>query len=842
MNSDCVELRTAITTRYVGCMYKGSLDEQGCARKFRNTLNKMERQNEEKFTGESGIEGGGCSLTLNTDTVSQLVNVCQDDGLGQDECAKLVKSYVGLKVVSSEAAEDKEQSSPECTPCDEITPEPEPIFFVWDQVFSQSFLHYPSSVEYGHHVSIGGGGGGAFRLAVSPKFHGVSIGDSAMDDLISTTHPIAEVFEENSNSMWNGMDAPLFSQYGLPVGNDNAGNVAVLSEVESNFLLVRHSHGMLLNGEIVDVGSLQAYHYHANINSWELVGSIGGSNAAESIIAVALADKARYFIAEYQYRLVDIPTAPPSHHDDYTPTVSPSYYDSYDDSVDDDFSHDDYTPTVSPSYYDSYDDSVDDDFSHDDYTPTVSPSYYDSYDDSVDDDYNYEPGLDDYTPTVSPSHHDSYDGPDDDFAYDDGYNYHDDDSVHDDLYGLFDDPYYSGPQDDYYGPDGPGFYDDYYNGPDGPVFYDDYYNGPDGPVFYDDYYNGPDGPVFYDDYYNGPDGPGFYDDFYDDAFYDPVPYDDYDFDYNSNDDNWYVIDDTPLSPPTDPEEPDLYQDDVNGSEDDNYFNPYGPSLNGKPKTKNGGVDQNLKIGNNGEISTVRRFRVHTIGRDGNISPVGGDILGTVGEYSDFDSGTSVGISWDGRTVAVGFRGFGDACNSVAVYQLSEENVWVQAGENIQLDNDHCTGDHTLALHFFGHIVAVGSVQKEGLVRVYQFDGIRWVQKGDDMRGDTNSESLFGKSLSMDGDGNRIIVGAPNHSGDNDDTRLAGQVKIYRYISERNIWQTDAVMYGENKNQRFGFSVSMDLAGSRVAVGSIGNGGGAEVYQNFNSILSPASQS
>eukprot|EP00957_Ditylum_brightwellii_P109688 8366690-Ditylum_brightwellii.AAC.1 len=108
MNSDCVELRTAITTRYVGCMYKGSLDEQGCARKFRNTLNKMERQNEEKFTGESGIEGGGCSLTLNTDTVSQLVNVCQDDGLGQDECAKLVKSYVGLKVVLSEAAEDKE--------------------------------------------------------------------------------------------------------------------------------------------------------------------------------------------------------------------------------------------------------------------------------------------------------------------------------------------------------------------------------------------------------------------------------------------------------------------------------------------------------------------------------------------------------------------------------------------------------------------------------------------------------------------------------------------------------------------------------------------------------------
>ena len=92
------------------------------------------------------------------------------------------------------------------------------------------------------------------------------------------------------------------------------------------------------------------------------------------------------------------------------------------------------------------------------------------------------------------------------------------------------------------------------------------------------------------------------------------------------------------------------------------------------------------------------------------------------------------------------------------------------------------------------------------------------QLGSDIDGEAASD-LFGYSVSMNSAGDRVAIGAYlNDAGSN-----AGHVRIYEYSSGS--WsQLGADIDGEAADDRSGYSVSMNSSGDRVAIGAYFNDG------------------
>ena len=65
----------------------------------------------------------------------------------------------------------------------------------------------------------------------------------------------------------------------------------------------------------------------------------------------------------------------------------------------------------------------------------------------------------------------------------------------------------------------------------------------------------------------------------------------------------------------------------------------------------------------------------------------------------------------------------------------------------------------------GRVIAVAASNNQsgqGHVRVYRYDGSRWIQDGPDIDGRYNNDS-FGVSVSISGDGSTLAIGATKDS-------------------------------------------------------------------------------
>ena len=93
--------------------------------------------------------------------------------------------------------------------------------------------------------------------------------------------------------------------------------------------------------------------------------------------------------------------------------------------------------------------------------------------------------------------------------------------------------------------------------------------------------------------------------------------------------------------------------------------------------------------------------------------------------------------------------------------------------------------------------------------------------GSDIDGEAAGD-LFGASVSLDSDGDRVAIGARDNDGTGAD---AGHVRVYEYSSSS--WcQLGSDIDGESGVDSSGFSVSFDSDGDRVAIGAYGNDGTA----------------
>jgi hypothetical protein len=232
----------------------------------------------------------------------------------------------------------------------------------------------------------------------------------------------------------------------------------------------------------------------------------------------------------------------------------------------------------------------------------------------------------------------------------------------------------------------------------------------------------------------------------------------------------------------------------------------------------------------GSIPDVGHVRIYELS-DSSWVQVGQDIDG---EAAQDQFGTSVSISGDGQTVAIGAPnkdGDGEsffASGGVKVYSLSD-SVWVQIGADIIGNGPMDSLGSSVSISADGSRLVVGApsgdvgveaITRAGYVRVFDWNGSSWVQVGVDISGDAEYASL-GRSVSISSDGTRIAVGRSNFN-----SGPLGATDIYEWSGSSWVQLGQSIL-GEYAYDGSGGSVSISGDGSTVAIGSASNNDGGD---------------
>ena len=231
-------------------------------------------------------------------------------------------------------------------------------------------------------------------------------------------------------------------------------------------------------------------------------------------------------------------------------------------------------------------------------------------------------------------------------------------------------------------------------------------------------------------------------------------------------------------------------------------------------------------------------------------------------------GESVALSSDGNTLIVGANkeesnatgvGGNQSDNSVlnagAVYVFTRsDNTWSQE-EYIKASNTD-EGDlfgSAVSISADGNIIAIGAYRESssaigingdqnsngaytsGAVYVFARNGNSWDQQAYIKASNTDGGDYFGYSLSLDSDGNTLMVGAwaeesnaTGVNGDQNDNSANGFGAVYVFVRSVSTWSQQAYLKASNSeaSDAFGVSVSLAADGSTLAVGATGEDSGA----------------
>ena len=161
---------------------------------------------------------------------------------------------------------------------------------------------------------------------------------------------------------------------------------------------------------------------------------------------------------------------------------------------------------------------------------------------------------------------------------------------------------------------------------------------------------------------------------------------------------------------------------------------------------------------------------------------GGQAGGIIEGIDDYDQfGWSVDLSSDGNILAVTTHPttYPNVVGIVKVFEW-DGTSYVQLGSDIPGVGGYNTLIRSdVVLSEDGLILAVGiRTSSPGLVRVYEWNGSAWVQRGGDINGVANGGSYFGNAITLNGDGIVVAIGDPLNN--NDMGLNAGQVKVYSW--------------------------------------------------------------
>ena len=150
----------------------------------------------------------------------------------------------------------------------------------------------------------------------------------------------------------------------------------------------------------------------------------------------------------------------------------------------------------------------------------------------------------------------------------------------------------------------------------------------------------------------------------------------------------------------------------------------------------------------------------------------------LGDWGDDYAGFSLALSSDGQTLAVGSPGHDSASGHVRVYAWNG-SIWKKKGGDIDGEAMLDFSGTSVALSSDGQTLAVGAPYNDGNgslsghVRVYAWDGSAWTR----MVGDINGEAAgveSGYSVALSSDGQTVAMGGPFF----DSVINAGHVRVY----------------------------------------------------------------
>lgn len=195
-------------------------------------------------------------------------------------------------------------------------------------------------------------------------------------------------------------------------------------------------------------------------------------------------------------------------------------------------------------------------------------------------------------------------------------------------------------------------------------------------------------------------------------------------------------------------------------------------------------------------------------------------------------GWSTALNADGTVMASGTsqnNDNGTNAGQTRVFDWDGDN-WTQRGEAINGTIDEWTG-HSVSLSDDGNTLAIGAVYAEnennirsGLVRIYDWDGTAWSQRGNTIFGIGHPQNFldaFGNSVSLSANGNIIAIGAPGRAGENNNVFQSGQVSVYQWNGTN--WElVGDHVFGQGINEDLGFSVSLTADGTTFIAGGQGH--------------------
>ena len=203
--------------------------------------------------------------------------------------------------------------------------------------------------------------------------------------------------------------------------------------------------------------------------------------------------------------------------------------------------------------------------------------------------------------------------------------------------------------------------------------------------------------------------------------------------------------------------------------------------------------------------------------------LGNDLTGASNERM----GRPVGISGDGSVIVVGGRG--PSNNGIyKIYTLSGSSWSLRATLNGEAANDLGTYENgSIDLSYDGSIFAFGhglndaGETNRGHARIFEWDNLNYVQRGDDIDGDIDNALLGSGSpgISLSKDGKRIVVGLRSNIGN------FGKVRVYDYTpSGTASWTQVGADITDPKNSlhpgfRIGSSVSISDNGQTIIAGA-----------------------
>ena len=207
----------------------------------------------------------------------------------------------------------------------------------------------------------------------------------------------------------------------------------------------------------------------------------------------------------------------------------------------------------------------------------------------------------------------------------------------------------------------------------------------------------------------------------------------------------------------------------------------------------------------------------------NVSQLGLSIGGTsAGDLS----GNSVSMNAAGDRIAIGSPGGdvgGDNAGHVRIYSYVNSS-WVQLGADILGEAAGDQSGFSVSLNSAGDRIAIGAPGNDGNgagaghTRVYQYANGTWSKLGIDLNALAGEQS--GYSVSMNAVGDRVAVGAPLSTCNPNELFGCypfGAVRIWQQTSNGG-WSILGDKIVNDSGQKGGYSVSLNAAGDRVAMG------------------------